>query len=81
VTAYTLNLLDLFFTLHALECGAVEANPLMRSIPVMIAYKVVIVGAACWWLSNRPERIARNGLTVLAAIYAALNLWHIYNIF
>ena len=27
MTAYTLNLLDLAFTLHALERGAVEANP------------------------------------------------------
>ena len=48
MTAYLLNLTDLAFTLHALSHGAVELNPLMRSVPVMIAYKVVGVGALCW---------------------------------
>ena len=81
MTAYLLNLLDLAFTLHALECGAVEANPLMRSIPVMIAYKVIVIGALCWWLSRRPEKLARYGMAGITAIYAAINIYHLFFIF
>ena len=38
---YTLNLIDLSLTLYALHHGGVELNPLMRSIPVMVGWKVV----------------------------------------
>lgn len=73
---YILNLFDLFCTLYALNLGASELNPLMQNIPVMIVSKVVIVGILCWWLSHRPERIARIGLWVCTAFYAALAVWH-----
>lgn len=79
--AYILNLIDLCFTLHALQHGAVEANPFMQSVPVMIIYKIFIIGALCWWLGHRPEIIARYGLKIIAIIYGCINLWHIYNIY
>ncbi len=76
--AYTLNLIDLFLSLHAIRNGATELNPLMQSVPVMVAVKVVGVGVLCWWLSSRPEKIASHGLRACAVFYAALNLYHIY---
>ena len=87
MTAYTLNLLDLAFTLHAIQNGATELNPLMQSVPVMVAWKVVGVGFLCWILHvlakdirvpSRVRKLARNGLRVCAAVYTALNLYHIY---
>ena len=80
MTAYLLNLTDLAFTLHALSHGAVELNPLMRSVPVMIAYKVVGVGALCWWLARRREPLARLGLRIATIAFAAVDLFHIANI-
>lgn len=81
MTAYTLNLLDLFFTLHAIRNGATELNPFMQSVPVMVAWKVVGVGVLCRWLSHRPERIAKLGLRACTAVYTAVNFYHIYFIF
>ena len=78
--AYVLNLLDLFFTLWALRHGAVELNPLMRSVPVMVCYKVIIVLALLWWLSLRRERSARYALYVAAVVYGAVDLYHVINI-
>ena len=80
ITAYTLNLLDLFCTLWALRHGAVELNPLMREVTVMVGYKVIIVGALLWWLSTRRERAARYALCAAAAIYGAVDVYHIINI-
>lgn len=80
MTAYTLNLIDLALTLHALTWGAWEVNPLIRSVPVMIVYKMVIVGVLCWWLSRREEPLARYGLDVASVWYGAVNIWHIINI-
>lgn len=79
--AYLLNILDLFFTLYALQRGCTELNPLLQSILIMVAYKVIIVGAACWWLSKRPERIARVGLNLCTAVYAATCVYHFYYLF
>lgn len=73
---YALNILDLLFTLHALSHGAVELNPLMRNVPFMIFYKTIVVGALLWWLRKR-----KVNLLPLNAVYAVVNLWHIYNIF
>ena len=81
MTAYLLNIFDLLCTLYALRMGAEEVNPLMRCIPVMVAYKVLVVGLLCWWLHNRPERAAKIGLALCTAVYAVLAVWHIYNIF
>lgn len=80
VIAYVLNLIDLFCTLWALHGGAVELNPLMRSVTVMVGYKVVIVGALLWWLSTRRERAARYALYAAAAIYGAVDIYHLVNI-
>ena len=81
MTAYILNLIDLAFTLHALSHGASELNPAMGCVPIMIVYKVFVVGALIRWLSGRSERIARVGLRACTVAYAAANLWHIYSIF
>lgn len=80
IAAYALNLIDLFCTLWALRHGAVELNPLMREVMVMVGYKVVIVGALLWWLSRQRERAARYALYVAAAIYGAVDVYHIINI-
>lgn len=80
VIAYALNLIDLSCTLWALRRGAVEMNPLMRSVPVMVGYKVVIVGALLWWLSRQRERAARYALYVAAAVYGAVDVYHMINI-
>lgn len=80
VIAYALNLIDLFCTLWALRRGAVELNPLMREVTVMVGYKVIIVGVLLWWLSTRRERAARYALYVAAAVYGAVDVWHMINI-
>ena len=79
-TVYTLNLLDLFCTLWALRHGAVELNPLMREVTVMVGYKVIIVGTLLWWLSTRRERAARYALCAAAVVYGAVDVYHIINI-
>lgn len=76
MTLYLLNLADLFFTLHALSHGGVELNPFMQNAPFMIAYKTVVVGALCWWLRKRTVN-----LWPVTAVYAAVDLWHIWNLF
>ena len=82
MTAYLLNLFDLAFTLYALSHGARELNPLMQSVPIMIAYKVFVIGAICWVLHRlREYRLARFGLKFATALFAVVNLWHIFNIF
>lgn len=78
---YPLNLLDLCFTLYAINHGIPEANPFMRNPVVMVFYKVVVIGVLCWWLRRRTETIAVVGRHLLAAVYAAVNVWHIYNLF
>lgn len=80
VIAYALNLIDLSCTLWALRHGAVELNPLMRSVTVMVGYKVVIVGMLLWWLSLHRERSARYALYVAAVVYGAVDLYHVINI-
>ena len=87
--AYILNLIDLLFTLHAIHNGAAEINPLMQSVPVMVAWKVVGVGFLCWLLQVlatdkrvgcRVRKLARNGLRICTAVFAAVCLWHIFNL-
>lgn len=80
VIAYALNLIDLSCTLWALRHGAVELNPLMRSVTVMMFYKVVIVWGLLWWLSTRRERAARYALYVAAVVYGAVDLYHAFNL-
>lgn len=80
IATYTLNLIDLFCTLWALRHGAVELNPLMREVTVMVGYKVVIVWTLLWWLSTRKERAARYALCAAAVVYGAVDVYHIINI-
>lgn len=80
VIAYVLNLIDLSCTLWALRHGAVELNPLMREVTVMVGYKVIIVWVLLWWLSARRERAARYALYVAAVVYGAVDVYHIINI-
>lgn len=80
IIAYALNLIDLSCTLWALRHGAVELNPLMRSVPVMVCYKVIVVWGLLWWLSLRRERSARYALYVAAAVYGAVDVYHLINI-
>ena len=77
---YALNLFDLACTLAAVRMGAMELNPLMASVPVMVVYKLVVVGALLWWLSTRRERAARYALYVAAAVYGAVDVYHMINI-
>ena len=77
---YILNLIDLACTLYAISIGATELNPLMREVMVRVGYKVIIVWALLWWLSTRRERAARYALCAAAAIYGAVDVYHIINI-
>ena len=77
---YLLNLFDLACTLYALSLGAEELNPLMASVPVMVVYKLAVVGGLAAWLSRRPERAARYALHVAAVVYGAVDVYHIINI-
>lgn len=77
MAAYVLNLADMCCTLLALRLGVgVELNPLMSCVPVMAAYKIVIVGALFWWLSSRKEALARLGLELCTTVYAGLAAYH-----
>lgn len=80
ITAYALNLIDLSCTLWALHGGAVELNPLMRSVPFMVCYKVGAVWGLLWWLSARKESAARYALYVAAVVYGAVDLYHAVNL-
>lgn len=80
IIAYALNLIDLSCTLWALRHGAVELNPLMREVTVMVGYKVVIVWGLLWWLSTQRKRAARYALYVAAAVYGAVDVYHMINI-
>ena len=80
IAAYALNLIDMICTLWALRHGAVELNPLMREVTVMVGYKVIIVWVLLWWLSTRRERAARYALCAAAAIYGAVDVYHMINI-
>lgn len=80
VIAYMLNLIDLSCTLWALRHGAVELNPLMREVTVMVCYKVIIVWGLLWWLSTRRERAARYALYVATVVYGAVDVYHMINI-
>lgn len=84
MTAYALNLADLAFTLYAIHHGGVELNPLMRNPAVMVAWKVCGVGVLCGVLhhfAGAGDKVARWGLNLCTAVYAALCIYHFYYIF
>ena len=87
---YPLNLLDLALTLYALSIGCTELNPLMQSVPLMVAYKVIIVGGLCWWLGavgkdisapTKTRTLAKVGLNLCTAVYGGLCIYHLYGIY
>ncbi|MDO5765117.1 MAG: DUF5658 family protein [Elusimicrobiales bacterium] len=77
MSLYACNLFDLVCTLYALSLGAMELNPLMASVPVMVVYKLAVVGVLAAWLSRRREKLARMGLRLCTAVYAVLALYHL----
>lgn len=81
MTPYLLNLLDLALTLHALNHGGVELNPLMQNPAVMVAWKTVGVGVLCAVLhhfARSGDKVARWGLNLCTAVYAAVCVYHFY---
>ena len=85
--AYFLNLIDFFLTLYALSLGCTELNPLMQSAPVIVAYKVIIVGGLCWWLRSVSDtddgdigRMAKLGLNLCTAVYGGLCIYNLYGL-
>ena len=86
MTIYILNLLDMAITLHALEHGARELNPIVNWMigvhPLLFVFsKVVLVGVVLWWLNreSQTEPLARWGLKFLTGLYGLVVLWHILN--
>ena len=77
VLLYALNLIDLTCTLIAFRIGATELNPLMRSVPVLVVYKLVVVGWLVAWLSRRREPMAQIGVRICTAVYAGLACYHL----
>ena len=77
MTVYILNLIDLACTLYALSIGATELNPLMRCVPVLVVYKLVVVGWLAAWLSRRREPMAQIGVRICTAVYAGLACYHL----
>lgn len=74
---YILNLLDLLFTLYALSLGYQEANPLMRNVSFMLAYKLAVVPLLAGILHKLN---ARRSMAACAVVYGALCLYHIVNL-
>ena len=60
IIAYVLNLIDLSCTLWALRRGAVELNPLMRSVTVMVATRSSSWGRCCG--GSLPGGSGRRGM-------------------
>ena len=77
VLLYALNLIDLTCTLIVFRIGATELNPLMRSVPVLVVYKLVVVGWLVAWLSRRREPMAQIGVRICTAVYAGLDCYHL----
>ena len=77
VIAYTLNLLDLIFTLILFQFGATELNPLLQSTTFMIFYKTIVVGAILWLLSRQTTNIAIIGVKFILVFYSAVILYHL----
>ena len=83
VGAFLLNVLDAFFTLVWVGGGGGERNPLMDRLlqsgdQVFLNVKLFIAGVAFVRLmAHKNFRVARIGLWLLVAVYAALLLYHI----
>lgn len=75
-TVILLNWIDLFCTLLALRRGAVELNPLMRSVATMVWYKIAIVPLLVLVLSWQGTKEARRALGICTIVYGAICVWH-----
>ncbi len=71
-----LNWIDLICTLWALRHGAVELNPLMQSVTLMLWYKGAVVPLLALWLNAQGTQEARRGLRICAIVYGAVCVWH-----
>lgn len=74
---YLLNLLDLVFTLVAINNGAYELNPLFSSISFMFFYKVIIIGIATMLLKKINNRLCKTLTVTLIGIYSILVVYHL----
>ena len=74
MTAYILNLFDLFTTLIVLRLGGVELNPFLQDVEVMVVSKVLIGWAVIRWLAYQAESspLAKRGLAIGTAWFGAL---------
>jgi hypothetical protein len=83
-TANLLSVLDLMFTLHALHLGAVEGNPLMRTLlhwstGAAAGVKLgIIVGFSLVIWSMRRYRLILAVAVFALALYAAIVVYHVY---
>ena len=75
-TVILLNWIDLICTLLALRHGAVELNPLMRSVATMVWYKIAIVPLLVLVLSWQGTKEARRALGICTIVYGAICVWH-----
>ncbi len=72
------NAADCLLTLHLLQYGFVEGNPLMASVvetPWFVLIKIVLVPAALyfvWIVRDRVGKVASAALWVCAGIYTGL---------
>ena len=86
LTANLLSILDLVFTLRALQNGAVEANPLMKALlawdpAVAGGVKVGIIMALSLliWKMRRYRLVLQVAVFALV-VYAAIIAYHIYSL-
>ena len=74
MTAYILNLFDLFTTLILLRMGGRELNPFLQDVGVMITAKVLIGWVVIRWLAYQAESspLAKRGLAIGTVWFGAL---------
>lgn len=83
MTAYILNVADLFFTYYFLNRGGYELNPVARwmlTVPGLFPFaKIVVAGFLFWLLSyiTRIEPAARIALYIITVYYAAIVAYYI----
>jgi hypothetical protein len=82
----TLSILDARFTLHALNHGGTEANPIMRAALhlgdgafVILKTAATIAGAA-FLVLHKTWRLGRLCLVLALAAYVALTVLHLYGV-
>jgi hypothetical protein len=82
----TLSVFDAEFTLHALNHGGTEANPVMRAALhlgdaafVVLKTAATILGAA-FLVLHKTWRLGRLCLLLALAAYVGLTAWHLYGV-